>query len=43
MFELEFSEKINSDIISSLNYIKNVLEAPKAAKNHSEELIKEKI
>jgi addiction module RelE/StbE family toxin len=40
MFELEFSEKINSDIMSSLHYIKNILEAPKAARNHFEELKK---
>jgi plasmid stabilization system protein ParE len=40
MFELIFSEKVNSDIISALDYIKNVLEAPKAAENHSEELKK---
>jgi addiction module RelE/StbE family toxin len=40
MFELVFSEKINIDIISTLNYIRNVLEAPKAAENHFEELKK---
>jgi plasmid stabilization system protein ParE len=40
MFELIFSDKINNDIISALNYIKNVLEAPKAAENHFEELKK---
>ena len=38
MFTLVFSEKINNDIISALNYIRNVLEAPMAAKNHFEEL-----
>jgi uncharacterized protein (UPF0276 family) len=38
MFELIFSEKINNDITSSLNYIKNVLETPKAAENHFLEL-----
>ena len=38
MFELTFSEKINVDIISTLDYIKNVLEAPKAAEEHFEEL-----
>ena len=40
MFELVFSEKINNDIVSALNYIRNVLEAPKAAENHFEELKK---
>jgi len=40
MFELVFSEKINNDIISALNYIRNILEAPKAAENHYEELKK---
>jgi plasmid stabilization system protein ParE len=40
MFELVYSEKINNDIISVLHYIKNVLEAPKAAENHYEELKK---
>ncbi|MCL2791673.1 MAG: hypothetical protein FWD87_01150 [Spirochaetaceae bacterium] len=40
MFKLVFSEKINSDIISTLKYISQVLEAPKAAENHYEELIK---
>ena len=39
MFELEFSEKVNSDIISVLKYIREVLEAPKAAENHYEELL----
>ena len=34
MFELKFSETINNDIVSSLKYIKDVLEAPKAAENH---------
>jgi addiction module RelE/StbE family toxin len=40
MFELVFSEKINNDIISALYYIRNILEAPKAAENHFEELKK---
>ena len=40
MFSLTFSEKINSDIVSTLQYISEVLEAPKAAENHYEELIK---
>jgi addiction module RelE/StbE family toxin len=40
MFELIFSDKINNDIISVLNYIRNVLESPKAAENHFEELKK---
>jgi len=39
MFDLEFSEKVNSDIISTLKYINNVLEAPIAAENHYEELL----
>jgi len=30
MFELEFSEKVNNDIVSVLKYIREVLEAPKA-------------
>jgi mRNA-degrading endonuclease RelE of RelBE toxin-antitoxin system len=38
MFELVFSEKINDDIISSINYIKNTLKAPMAAQNHVDEL-----
>ena len=38
MFELVFSEKINNDIISTLSYISNVLEAPMAAESHFEEL-----
>ena len=40
MFELKFSEKINSDIVSTLKYINEVLEAPKAAENHYEEWTK---
>ena len=40
MFELVFSDKINDDIVSSINYIKNVLKAPMAAQNHVEELKK---
>jgi plasmid stabilization system protein ParE len=40
MFKLIFSEKINNDIVSALNYIKNVLKAPMAAENHFEELKK---
>ena len=40
MFELIFSEKVNSDIVFALKYICDVLEAPKAAENHYEELIK---
>ena len=39
-FSLTFSEKINSDIVSTLKYISEVLEAPKAAEDHYEELIK---
>ena len=38
MFTLIFSETVNSDIISSIKYIKDVLEAPMAAKNHVNEL-----
>ena len=34
MFELEFSEKVNGDIVSVLKYIGEVLQAPKAAENH---------
>jgi len=40
MFELTFSNKINNDIITSINYIKNNLKAPMAAQNHVEELKK---
>jgi len=40
MFNLTFSEKINSDIVSTLKYISEVLEAPRTAENHYEELIK---
>jgi mRNA-degrading endonuclease RelE of RelBE toxin-antitoxin system len=40
MFELIFSERINNDIISSINYIKNKLKAPMTAQNHVEELKK---
>jgi hypothetical protein len=36
MFDLVFSEKVNDDIISVLDHIKNVLEAPMAAESHSE-------
>jgi len=39
MFELEFSEKVNSDIISTLKYISEVLEAPKAAEGHYSEML----
>jgi len=39
MFELRFSEKINNDIVSTLKYIAEVLEAPRAAENHYEELL----
>ena len=38
MFELVFTETVNNDIISSLEYIKDVLGAPMAAENHSIEL-----
>ena len=40
MFNLTFSEKISSDIVSTLKYINEVLEAPRAAENYYEELIK---
>ena len=40
MFELEFSEKVNGDIVSVLKYIGEVLQAPKAAENHYDELIR---
>jgi len=43
MFKLIFSEKINNDIISSINYIKNTLNAPMAARKHLEELRKKYI
>jgi addiction module RelE/StbE family toxin len=39
MFELKFAEKANNDIVSVLKYISEVLEAPKAAENHYEELL----
>ena len=39
MFELKFSEKVNNDIVSILKYIREVLEAPKAAESHYNELI----
>jgi len=38
VFDLKFSETVNNDIISSLEYIKDVLEAPMAAENHYTEL-----
>ena len=38
MFELIFSETVNNDIVSSLRYIKEFLEAPMAAENHFNEL-----
>jgi hypothetical protein len=40
MFTLIFSSKINDDIISSIGYIKNALQAPMAAENHVKELKK---
>jgi len=39
MFRLEFSEKVNGDIVSALKYINEVLEAPRAAEDHYNELI----
>ena len=38
MFTLIFSETVNNDIVSSINYIRTVLKAPMAAENHYEEL-----
>jgi len=43
MFKLTFSETINDDIVSSINYIKNTLNAPMAAQNHVVELKKKYI
>jgi plasmid stabilization system protein ParE len=40
MFILTFSSKINDDIVSSIRYIKNTLQAPMAAENHIKELKK---
>ena len=40
MYNLIFTDDVDRDIFSSIRYIKNVLEAPMAAKNHSEELKK---
>jgi mRNA-degrading endonuclease RelE of RelBE toxin-antitoxin system len=40
MFDLEKKKKVNNDIISVLDYSKNVLEAPMAAESHSEEIKK---
>jgi len=40
MFNLIFSEKVNSDIVSTLKYISEVLEAPRAAEDHYEGVIK---
>ncbi|MDR0301116.1 MAG: type II toxin-antitoxin system RelE/ParE family toxin [Treponema sp.] len=40
MFKLVFSEKINDEIVSSINYIKNTLKSPMAAQNHVDELKK---
>jgi plasmid stabilization system protein ParE len=40
MFELIFSRKVNSDILSALRYIKDTLKAPQAAENHADELEK---
>ncbi|MCL2185820.1 MAG: type II toxin-antitoxin system RelE/ParE family toxin [Treponema sp.] len=39
MFRLEFSDKVNNDIISVLKYISEVLEAPRAAEEHYNEII----
>jgi hypothetical protein len=38
MFTLTFSSRINNDIVSSIGYIKNTLQAPMAAENHVKEL-----
>ena len=40
MFNLIFSEKINNDIVSTLKYISEVLEAPRTAEVHYDELVK---
>jgi plasmid stabilization system protein ParE len=40
MFTLTFSSRINNDIVSSIGYIKNTLQAPMAAENHVKELKK---
>jgi plasmid stabilization system protein ParE len=40
MFTLTFSSRINDDIVSSIGYIKNTLQAPMAAENHVKELKK---
>ena len=40
MYELTFSSKINDDIVSSISYIKDTLQAPRAAENHAAELQK---
>jgi toxin ParE1/3/4 len=40
MFKLIFSEEINNDIVSSINYITNTLNAPMAADKHLDELDK---
>ncbi|GBR75098.1 toxin ParE [Candidatus Termititenax aidoneus] len=41
MFELVFSAKINKDILLSINYIKDMLKAARAAENHAAELKKQ--
>lgn len=43
MYTLIFSEKINYDVVSSISYIKNILNAPMAAIRHLEELEKKYI
>ena len=40
MFTFTFSSKINGDIVSSIEYIKETLKAPMAAENHVKELKK---
>jgi plasmid stabilization system protein ParE len=40
MFTLIFSSRINDDIVSSIGYIKDTLNAPLAAENHFNELKK---
>jgi toxin ParE1/3/4 len=40
MFTLTFSSKVNDDIVSSIEYINDTLNAPAAAENHYKELIK---
>ena len=40
MFTLSFSDDFKRDVCSAIDYIKNILEAPMAAQNHSKEIEK---